>query len=96
MRRALKQWCRSTAANTVPTLTVRQINVPCADGTCVQVRLVAELSGRRIEIWETRCDGLSALSNALERLSLRLGDARVSPRRVPRHESNERFIQPEG
>ena len=96
MRRALRRWCRSTATNIVPILTVRPINVPCADGACVQVRLVAELSGRRIEILETRCDGLSALSNALKRLSLRLGDAQVSLSRVPKHQSSERFIQPEG
>lgn len=96
MRRVLRRWCSSTATNTVPTLTVRQINVPCADGTCVQVRLVAELCGRRIEIWQTRCDGLSALTSALERLSLRLGHARVSPRRVPKHESSERFALAQG
>ena len=76
MRGALNRWCRSTTAPAIPTLAVRQINVSCARRDCIQVRLVARVSGRRVEIWQTGEDGLSALTNALERFDLRC--ARVS------------------
>ena len=76
MRSALNRWCRSRTAAAIPTLAVRQINVACEQRECVQVRLVARVSGRRVEIWQTGQDGLSALTNALKRFDLRC--ARVS------------------
>ena len=76
MRGVLNRWRRSSKPVAFPTLAVRQINVPCVQGDCVQVRLVAKVSGRRVEIWQTNEDGLSALTIALERFDLRC--ARVS------------------
>ena len=76
MRGVLKRWRTSSKPVAIPTLAVRQINVPCVQGECVQVRLVAKVSGRRVEIWQTNEDGLFALTIALQRFDLRC--ARVS------------------
>ena len=85
MRGALSRWCKSTTAAAIPTLAVRQISVACAQRECVQVRLVARVSGRRVEIWQTGEDGLSALANALARFDLRC--ARVSGVPLQREEA---------
>ncbi len=42
----------------------------------MQVRLIAEVRGRQIEVWEAQSDVLSALTAALARLALRLGAIR--------------------